>query len=167
MQDERAANMRVDSKTVEGRRRLKFSSFDEVIADAEHLASSPGTRTLGNWPLGQLLTHLARTINLSIDGIDVKAPVIMRLMGPLIKRRLLKAGMPPGFNLPKDREAGAYPPVSSPREGVEMLRAAVARTSREKMTARHPVFGALTHDEWTRLHLHHAAMHLSFAVPPA
>ncbi len=158
--------MRIDSKTVQGRRTLKFSSFDEVIADAEMLASSPNTRTLGNWPVDRLLTHLATAINLSIDGMDVKAPWLMRLMGPLIKRRVMKQGMPPGFNVPKDREAGAYPGGFTPHEAVDKLSAAVARTQREKMTARHPVFGPLTHEEWTLLHLHHAAMHLSFTVPP-
>jgi hypothetical protein len=33
------------------------------------------------------------------------------------------------------------------------------------MTARHPVLGKLTHEEWTQLHLRHAELHLSFAVP--
>ena len=158
--------MRVDSKTVQGRRKLKFSSFDEVIADAEMLASSPETRTIGNWPLDRLLTHLATAINGSIDGLDFKVPWFARLMGPFIKRLMMKQGWPPGFNLPKDREAGAYPGGFTPHEAVDKLRAAVARTKHEKMTARHPVFGALTHEEWTKLHLYHAAMHLSFAVPP-
>lgn len=40
--------MTVDTKTVQGRRELKFQSFDEVLADAEKLVSSPNTKTLGN-----------------------------------------------------------------------------------------------------------------------
>ena len=38
---------------------MKFTSFDEVFADAENLAFSPNTRMLGHWQLGQLLAHLA------------------------------------------------------------------------------------------------------------
>jgi hypothetical protein len=157
--------MTVDTATVQGRRKLTFRSFDEVLADAERLVSSPNTKTLGNWPLSQLLTHLATTINSSIDGMSAKAPWFLRLVGPLVKRRIIKSGMSSGFKLPKEREATAFPAASSPQEALGKLRAAVGRLKQERMTARHPVFGKLTHEEWTRLHLRHAELHLSFAVP--
>jgi hypothetical protein len=86
-------------------------------------------------------------------------------MGPSIKRRILKKGMPAGFNLPRSREPEAFPDVASAQAGLDSLRAAVARIQRERMTAAHPLFGRLTHDEWARLHLRHAEMHLSFAAP--
>ena len=157
--------MTVDTATVQGRRKLTFRSFDEVLADAERLVSSPNTKMLGNWPLSQLLTHLASTINGSIDGMSTKAPWFFRLIGPVVKRRILKNGMSPGFKLPKAREANAFPAASSPQEALGKLRAAVGRLKEERMTARHPFFGKLTHEEWTRLHLRHAELHLSFAVP--
>jgi hypothetical protein len=87
----------------------------------------------------------------------------MRLFGRLMKRRLLKRGLRPGFKLPKDREAAAYPAVASPQEALDILRQAV-RLRHEKATAIHPLFGKLTHEEWTQLHLRHAELHLSFAV---
>ena len=157
--------MTVDTATVQGRRKLTFRSFDEVLADAERLVSSPNTKMLGNWPLSQLLTHLASTINGSIDGMSTKAPWFFRLIGPVVKRRILKNGMSPGFKLPKAREANAFPAASSPQEALGKLRAAVGRLKEERMTARHPFFGKLTHEEWTRLHLRHAELHLSFAMP--
>jgi hypothetical protein len=156
--------MPVDVKTVRGRRDLRFTSFDDLRADAENLVSSPQTRTLGNWPLAQLLTHLALGIDVSIDGIAAKAPWYTRLMGVFIKGRILKEGVPPGFKLPREVEAGMFP-AASPQAALESLRRAVARTQVEEMSARHPVFGKLTHEEWTQLHLGHAALHLSFAVP--
>ena len=160
--------MTVDSKTVSGRRRLRFASFEELLADAQQLTSSHDVRMLGNWPPSQLITHLATTINASMDGIagvKVKPPLTMRLLGPLLKWRVFKKGLPPGFRLPKSIEERAYPSATSPQDALEMLRAAVERTKRETMTARHPVFGQLTHDEWIHFHLQHAAMHLSFVVP--
>jgi len=157
--------MTVDTATVQGRRKLTFRSFDEVLADAERLVSSPNTKILGNWPLSQLLTHLATGINSSIDGISAKAPWFLRLIGPFVKRRIMKNGMSPGFKLPKGRETAAFPAASSPQEALGKLRAAVGRLKQERMTARHPFFGKLTHEEWTRLHLRHAEMHLGFAVP--
>jgi len=97
--------------------------------------------------------------------MSAKAPWFLRLIGPFVKRRIIKNGMSSGFKLPKEREATAFPAASSPQEALGKLRAAVGRLKQERMTARHPVFGKLTHEEWTRLHLRHAELHLSFAVP--
>lgn len=151
------------STTIRSRRRLKFTSFDEVIADAEALAASTNTKMLGKWDLSSLLAHLSLAINHSIDGISAKAPWYIRIVGPLIKGRILKR-MSPGFNLPKSVEAEFFPAGLSSAEGLQQLRAAVARLKNERMTARHPVLGPLTHEEWTQLHLRHSELHLSFAV---
>lgn len=155
--------MRVDTKAVRGRRALSFASWDEVVADAEKLAASPGTNVLGNWPLSQLIAHLATSIDNSIDGIPGQAPWLIRVIGPLLKARILKHGMPPGVKLPKEVEASVFPPTSSPQEALQELRRAVGRAQHERMSARHPVLGKLNHDQWTRLHLRHAELHLSYA----
>ena len=157
--------MPVDCKAVRGRRMLHFNSLDEVVADAEKLVASPNTKMLGNWPLAQLLMHLATAVNGSIDGVSVRAPWFIRLAAPLIKPRVLTKGMSPGFQLPKKLEPSFYPAAASPQEALDKLRAAVARTRDERMTSRHPALGKLSHDEWLRLHLRHAELHLSFAVP--
>ncbi len=157
--------MPVDTKSVQGRRKLNFASLDEVVADAEKVVASPNSKVLGNWPLSQLITHLTRGINSSIDGASAKAPWFLRIVGPFIKGRLLKKGMPPGFRLPKDVEVSFFPAADSPQEALEGLRTAVGRLQNEKMTARHPILGKLTHEEWTRLHLRHAELHLSYAIP--
>jgi hypothetical protein len=156
--------MTVNTRAVQGRRTLSFASLDEVVADAEQLVAAPDVRMLGNWPLGTLLAHLALAINRSIDGIAFKAPLYLRLLGLFFKGRILRKGLEPGVRLPKEREAAAFPSVSS-QEGLDALHQAVGRAKNEKMTARHPFFGKLTHDEWLRFHLRHAEMHLSFAVP--
>jgi hypothetical protein len=156
---------KVDSKTVRGRRSLQFRSLEEVVADAEMLVASPQVKTLGNWSLGQLLAHLGGAINVSIDGISVKVSWYRRLMGMFLKGRVINKGMPAGIQLPKEREPIAFPKGVTAEEGLERLRKAVARSQRERMTARHPVFGKLTHEEWNQLHLRHAELHLSFAIP--
>lgn len=143
---------------------LRFHSLEEMVADAERLVASSGTTMLGNWPLEKLLMHLATAVNGSIDGISARAPWFVRIAGPLIKRRILAKGMSPGFRLPEKAEPDFFPAAPSPQAALDALRAAVARTRHERMTARHPVLGKLTHDEWTRLHLRHAELHLSFAV---
>lgn len=158
--------MTVNSKGVQGRRDLTFRTLDDIVADAERLAASRNPATLGNWPLAQLLSHLAMTFNGSIDGFESKAPWLIRLIGPLIKGRFISAKkMSPGIKLPKAAEAAAFPEGASVQESLESLRRAVARTKTERMEAPHPAFGKMTHDEWVLLQLRHSEMHLSFALP--
>jgi Protein of unknown function (DUF1569) len=157
--------MSVDTKNALGRRTLRFTTLEEVIADSEKLVSSPHTRMLGNWPLDRLLTHLAHGIDSSIDGSTVQAPRVVRLIAPFFKGRILRNGMSAGTQLPKQAEVNLYPEVGSPREALERLRAAVGRLRNERMTACHPVFGKITPEEWLQLHLRHSELHLSFALP--
>lgn len=157
--------MPVDTKHVSGRRPLRCASLDAMLADAERLVASSNVRMLGNWPLAQLLAHLTLTMNSSIDGISARAPWFIRLLGPAIKRRVLTRGMSAGFKLPKTVESRFFPAASSARDALEKFRAAVSRVREEQMTAIHPVFGRITHDEWLQFHLRHAEMHLSFAIP--
>ena len=157
--------MSVNVKAVEGRRELQFGSLDDIVSDVEKLVTSPGTKTLGNWPLGQLITHLSSTIDSSIDGFSAKAPFIIRLIGPFLKKGMLNRKMSPGIKLPKKAEADAFPNVTDPREAFTQLKSAVQRTQNEQMLAPHPAFGNMTNEEWVQLHLRHSEMHLSFAIP--
>lgn len=157
--------MTVDPRRVQGRRRLRFADWNEMLLDAERLVASPGARTLGNRPLDQLLTHLAFAVNGSIDGLAERGAWHLRLIGPLVKKRALRDGFPAGFRAPVKSELRAFPPGRSPLEALEALRAAVRRTETETMSAAHPYLGKLTHDEWLQFHLRHAELHLSFVVP--
>lgn len=157
--------MSVNVKTVEGRRDLHFNSLDEIVADVETLVAAPGTKTLGNWPLSRLITHISSTIDNSIDGFSAKAPFVIRLVGPLLKKRMCTKRMSPGIKLPRAAEADAFPDSSDPQEALAQLKAAVERTRSEQMLAAHPAFGKMTNDEWIQLHLRHSEMHLSFAIP--
>ncbi|MCA9203748.1 MAG: DUF1569 domain-containing protein [Planctomycetales bacterium] len=145
-----------------GRRELSFATMEEMLADAQRLVESPGSRTTGHWPLERLLSHLAYTIHGSIDGFGSTAPWFVRLIAPFLKGGILKK-MSPGIKLPEATVSAAFPDYGSPAEALERLRAAVERAKSESMVAPHPAFGKMTHDEWYRLHLRHAEMHLSFA----
>ena len=69
--------MTVDTKKVAQRRDVHYDSYDDVLADAERLASGD-ILTVGNWTLGQIFEHLAQTMNSSIDGTDMKFPWLMK-----------------------------------------------------------------------------------------
>src|SRR5262245_23016316 len=130
----------VATKKVSGRRQLRFSSLDEILADARQLAAQP-TRQLGNWSLGQTFEHLARSLDMAIDGANFKAPLIIRIIAPLFKKRFLSGTMPPSFQL-KKKAAEQLVPIElvSTEAGLQQLKAAMDRQRRELKRANSPIF---------------------------
>ena len=156
--------MPVDTRKVKGRRQLDYRSYEELLADADRLAAG-GVKTLGNWSAGQVFGHLANAYNASIDGFKFGLPWYLRLMARMFKKRLIAGAMPPGFNLPAEGSAIMVPGQTTTQDGLAELHAAVARLRRELHRARNPAFGEMTNEEWDRIHLHHASLHMSFLVP--
>jgi Protein of unknown function (DUF1569) len=156
--------MPVDTTKVEGRRNLDYQSFSELLADVDRLSRGP-VKVLGNWSAGQIYRHLALIYNGSIDGYSITFPWYLRLAARLLRKKIIGSPMPPGFRLPPDGAASVEPRPASTEEGLAELQAAVARMEREDRRASHPIFGVMTREEWDRLHLKHASLHMSFLVP--
>jgi hypothetical protein len=156
--------MPVNTAKVEGRRQVNYQSLDEILADAERLSSGP-VKTLGNWSPGMIYRHLATAFNGSIDGFPDAFPWYIRVAAKLFKKRIMAGSMPPGMKLPPNFAKAVLPPPTETDVGLAELRAAVARLSRESKRAKHPVFGDLTKEEWDRVHLMHANLHMSFLSP--
>ncbi|MFN0021110.1 MAG: DUF1569 domain-containing protein [Pirellulaceae bacterium] len=156
--------MPVNTGKVTGRREVAYESLDDVLMDAEMVVANPKTKMLGNWSLGQMLAHLAASLHMSIDGSDHRPPWYVRLIGPILKRMVLRK-MSPGFQLPKpvaDKIISAEP--VSPQEGLRLLQEAIKRFRADLSRQPHNVFGKLTGAEWHQLHLRHCELHMSFAT---
>ena len=151
----------VDTKTV-ARRELSFANLDAVVADAERLVASDAG-TVGNWSLGQILEHVATVMEKSIDGFEIRPPLIMRLLGRwVLKKRFLKNGMPAGFQLQGPAAKELLPAEVPPQQALERLRHAAERLKNETQRATHPFFGNLNQDESNRINCRHAELHMSF-----
>jgi hypothetical protein len=160
-----SAAIPVNTAKVSGRRELHFSKIAEIQTDAENLARQ-NVQQLGNWTPGTALAHLARTMKMSLDGADFRPPFMIRLFAPLIKKRLLRGPMKPGFKLPEKAAEELIPKTSvTTEQGLSELRSVIDRLNREPNRAPSPVFGQMTREEWDQLHLRHAELHLSFFVP--
>jgi hypothetical protein len=153
--------MSVDTRAIAGRREVYYNSLEDLRADVEDLAAGEIV-SLGNWSPGQAFMHLARAMELSIDGFDARVPWFLRLGARLIRNRLIKGPMRAGFKLPQQAETVLVPGTTSTEEGLAAIRAAIDRLERESPRAVHPLLGALTPEQWIRLHLTHAALHMSF-----
>src|SRR5436305_15072328 len=93
----------IDTARVGSRRELRFNSLDDIAAEVERLAAAKEIKTLGNWSSGQVLQHLAMTMQNSIDGFPSFVPAAIRLFLRLfMKRRILTTPMSAGFKLPSN-----------------------------------------------------------------
>ena len=142
--------MTVDTKNVAQRREVHYDSYDDLLADAQRLASGD-VQTVGNWTLGQIFKHLAQTLNSSIDGTNMKFPWLMKkiVLVFINKEKMLNEPLSPGFKIPKKGQAQFSPdPSISTEEGLASLHTAIERCQSENSRAEHPAFGELTREEW-------------------
>jgi hypothetical protein len=156
----------VKTPRVTDRRELHFSSMQDILDDVEYLASGDPPRTTGNWKGGQIVKHVAMLITLSIDGFPVaKAPLLMRVVGRLTRKRALAGPLRAGLNFPRNFDFLAPSAGITWEEAVEYMNETMVRLRDERMTAPHPFLGKVTHEQWEQFHCRHAEMHFSFMHP--
>jgi len=149
-----------------GRRRLKFHSYEDVLADVRQLAALE-TRALGSWSLGQVCNHLAKAMDKCINGTQgFPVPLKTRILARIFRNRVLSGRLPSGFKLPPEG-AALLPEPMAPADGIAALEQAIVELSKNSRRVPHPVFGKLNVAQWDQFHLRHAELHLSFIVPQA
>lgn len=163
--------MTVNTRGV-ARRSVKLDSLEELWAELGRLEAAHGAGTLahtGNWTPGQVLQHLAIYTRCSLDGFPPGRPAApVRWAATVLLKRRAVAGRqpPPGIKLPVSFAYLAPEPDVTFAEGLGQLRGTIRRVrDGERFSQASPLFGPLTHEQWTRLHLGHCELHLSFLDP--
>lgn len=148
------------------RRTVSYRGYEMILADAERLAVG-SYETVGNWSFGQILEHLAKSFESSIDGSGQKLSFPVRMFGGLfLKGRFLNHTLPSGFTFPGGSQSPFAPAADTTTQaGLDALRRACQRCRTEKQRSFHPLFGRLDTPEWDRFNLRHAELHMSFVVP--
>jgi hypothetical protein len=170
--DSRGGNQRrklsmINSRKVTDRRQLRFASLDEGVRDAEALAEAErqgSLRVTGNWTLGQSIGHVAFWARAPFDGYPEmpQMPWLLRKLLPLFKNGFLNKRLPAGGRIPGVPEGTFGTEQLTTDDALAQLRAAFERLGRESPTVPNPIFGELTHEEWIKLNLRHAELHLGF-----
>ena len=149
------------------RRELTFKNLDEVVAEAERLASG-SVRTTGHHSFGQILHHLALSHDVSTGRATAPpAPFMMRLLIPLMKRMVINSKpLKPGIKLPAQGESFFWPDKEfDVPSALQSLKESVAYYKSHGPLEKHPFFGKLASGEDEQLNCRHAALHLSFVHP--
>ena len=152
--------------TVTQRRDLHFSSLQEALADAEAL-SSQSVVTHGSYSLGQILEHLARTIDVVTgDRESPPIPLPIRMVARLLRSKFLNGPMKPGFKLPSKAQSVFWPSEEvETSAGLQHYRESIDRFNRTEPLPKHVLLGNMTRPEHIQLQCRHAELHLSFVHP--
>lgn len=156
------------------RRNLSFhctGCLKEDLARIEQAHQAGTLECTGNWTPGEVFDHVAKVWEFAFEGFppDAHVSLPIRVFARIFKGKFTSGKtLPAGFKLDK-RSAYMQPaPGCAFDVGLARLRRVVDRLDRgEQMTQSSPAFGRMHHDEWMRLHLGHAQLHLGFLHPRA
>ena len=155
-----------DTRKVTERRELHFSSMSDILNDVEYAAAGDPPRSTGNWTSAQIVQHVGRIIDFSIEGFPVpKAPLLIRLVCRVLRKKILSEPMKPGVKLPPKFARMVPDDRTTWDEAVDGFRVVMTKLDARQMTCPSPVFGKLTPEQWEQVHCRHAEMHFSFIQP--
>jgi hypothetical protein len=157
----------IDTAKVTNRRTLHFATIDEALAEMDRLARASREarlKSLGNWTLGQALGHLAVWVQYSYSGVPLKPPFFVRWAFRFKKKKFLNSPMAPGVKIPNVPGGTLGVEPFKMEDALVACKEVYERLKREAPTARHVLFGKMSHADWIASNLRHAELHLGFFV---
>jgi hypothetical protein len=148
-----------------GRRPIRFETIDQALAEGRRIAqleADGAASYAGNWTCGQILNHLGAWAEFAYTPSPLKVPWLLKLFVKPLRSRLLNKGLPAGGRVPKVPGGTLETERVSAAEGLARFEKAFARLKTDPPTQPSPLFGTMTHDEYIKLHLRHAELHMSF-----
>jgi hypothetical protein len=120
-------------------------------------------RQWGKMNPAQMLHHCQKPLEVAIDGADVKVSLIGRLVGGMIKKKMLQPGAPFRKNSPTAPSFKIADERNFEKERTQLL-AEIERFNRAgaqgKLLGRHPFFGNMTANDWDIMSWKHLDHHL-------
>ena len=141
---------------------LRCTSFADVLVALDALPLRPSSAQPPRFTPAQALTHCAQSIEYSMSGYpSLRSRVFRATIGPLVKRRFLRAGaMSHDVGAPI-AGAPALPADADLASAMTRLRGAIATFRGFAGTlAPHLAYGACSKQEYEMLHSMHVAEHL-------
>ncbi len=153
----------INTRQVSGRRTLYLTEPLAAVWEVSAAARAGRLTPLGNWSAGCVLGHLAAWIDYGFDGYPSRPPWYVKMVLRLMKSRFFgAAGSPAGVRI-SGAPAGTFAREElTVEEGERRFVLAWERLRAGPPPDPHPIFGRLTHDQWSAMQLAHGRLHLSF-----
>ncbi len=152
------------------RRDIALTNFEEVLAEIDRLHTH-GYLTTGNWNLQQILQHLRFTIEGATQEKNLGIPTWLQwifrkvFLKSILSGHTMRAGFKTAPALMPEK-SDAKPCSEEEKCEVEKFRSCIETfLSHSGQYCRNAAFGMLTREEWQKLQLNHANLHLSFLIP--
>ena len=145
------------------RRKLHFDSLADVIFEVEQLAAGE-VETTGHYSFGQILDHLARTMDTVTGKVKAgKVALPIRLGARVLRGYVLSHPLRPGFKLPQKSQSILWPSEDvDVATGLDKLKQAIGRFESTEPLLPHPVMGGLSRDQHVQMQCRHCELHLGF-----
>ena len=117
----------------------------------------------GKMNVGQMLHHCQKPLEIPMGGATFKANFLMRFIGGIIKKKVLKQGVPfsknsptgPGFKIEDERDF-----ETEKTELLSILNRFIYAGKMNTLQGRHPFFGPMNNREWEIMQWKHLDHHL-------
>lgn len=146
-------------------RALKLSTLEELEQELVRIERAHAAGTLsacGNWSPGKILGHISSWIDFGFEGYPMSPPPFVRAVCRLMKGVFLRnQAMKPGFRIHGAPEGTYGLEEMDVPTGLARLRRSIKRLNFDELKP-HPLFGLMTREQWIRMHVNHASLHLGF-----
>lgn len=141
-------------------RELKLVTLDDILAEAKRIAAQPDAVSRGTWTSAQNIWHVGRVIKAGVEGSPVKVPLLLKLIGPVLKKRFTTKGFTPGIKLPSQAADHLVAPADTTLDqAMAMIESAIEYAKDKGFLPKNPMMGRMTPQQWVDLHCRHAEMH--------
>lgn len=116
----------------------------------------------GKMTVSQMLSHCQAPIDFAFGKTPIKANFLMRLLGKMIKGKMLKSNefKKNSPTAPAFIRTGTYDFEEAKNGLIERINTFSDLGQKAIKTTKHPFFGEMTYDEWSQLHTMHLEHHL-------
>ena len=134
---------------------------DAFIARIEQL--TPESKALwGKMTVDQMLSHCQAPMDFAFGKIPMKANFLMRLIGKLVRNKILnsKEYQKNSPTAPAFIRKEVYDFEEAKKGLIERINTFSELGQKAIKTTKHPFFGEMTHEEWSKMHTMHLDHHL-------
>jgi hypothetical protein len=140
---------------------LKFTSIEQMLADAQALRAGPYEKA-GQWDLPMILDHLTKTMSLPLAPAGRNLPWPLGALARVVIHRFAQRKMYPTMKFPAPRHVRPAPNVGLETAWAEFQTAAGRLLAHTGNSFTVTPFGQVPREDFIKIQLLHGAHHLSF-----
>lgn len=140
-----------------------FSKTDnDVIISRIHQLTPESKALWGKMTVDQMLSHCQAPLDFAFGKIPMKANFLMRILGKLVRNKILNSQQysKNSPTAPAFIRKETYDFDAAKQGLIERINVFSEQGQKAIKTTKHPFFGEMTYEEWSKMHTMHLDHHL-------